>query len=136
MGKKMHLTCPKCHYDLEYDREYTDRKEEQLRMEIGSINRQLEEFKIKNPRGYKSDSWYRNAVKAKLIKENQLQELRNFKKTANMHRELQLYYALKAWTKRQLGEEKYKKLMEELEEDMHYNAYDMAKQNHNNFQGV
>lgn len=136
MGKKMHLICPKCRHDLEYDREYIDRKEEQLRMEISSIDRQLQDFKAKNPTGYKTDSWYRSAVKAKVTKQSQLSELRNFKKTANVHRELQLYHALKAYTKRQLGEEKYKKLMAELEEEMHYNAYDMAKQNHNNFQGV
>lgn len=136
MGKKMHLICPKCRHDLEYDREYIDRKEEQLRMEISSIDRQLQDFKAKNPRGYKADSWYRSAVKAKVTKQSQLSELRNFKKTANVHRELQLYNALKAYTKRQLGEEKYKKLMAELEEELYYNAYDMAKQNHNNFQGV
>lgn len=136
MGKKMHLTCPKCHYDLEYNEDYVERNIEQLGSEIHNIDRQLQEFKAKNPFGYKKDTWYRNAVRAKAIKTEQLAELKKHRKAAYARRDMQLYYALKAKLKKELGEERYTKMMEELEEELYYNPYDMAKQTYNTFQGM
>lgn len=136
MGKKMHLKCPKCNYDFEYNEGYVERKIDELRMEIHSIDSQLADFKAKHPYGYKTDPWYRSAVKAKTTKTEQLSEIRNYRKLAYNQRDVQMFYALKARLRRELGEEKYMQLIQELEDELRYNVADLAKQKYTNFNGV
>ena len=131
-GKPIHLVCPKCRYEFEYDFSYYDRKIAQLATEIANINSQLAAFKSTCKPNFKDYKWRARAVQALTVKQAQLKELKEFRKFANetvKNQELQIFARL---VKDAIPEELYIKLHRQAEAEMQYHTYEMAVQRYSN----
>lgn len=131
-SKPVHLVCPKCHYEFEYNVSYYDRKIADLKAEITDINKQLAAFKSEYRPDFKANKWRIQATRALAIKQKQLSELRGFRNTANQvanNQEMKIFVRL---VKDVLPEKQYLNLWRQAEDTMKYNTYDTAIQRYSN----
>lgn len=130
--KPVHLVCPKCHYEFEYDVCYYDRKIADLKAEITDIMKQLEIFKSEYRPDFKTNKWRIQATQALAIKQKQISELKGFRKTANQiakNQETEIFVRL---VKEAIPEKQYRALWQQAEDEMKYNTYDTAIQRFSN----
>lgn len=131
-SKPVHLVCPKCHYEFEYDVSYYDRKIADLGAEITTIMKQLAIFKSEYHPDFKTNKWRIQATRALAIKQKEVSELRSFRKIANQianNQELKIFVGL---VKEAIPEKQYLDLWQQAEDTMKYNTYDTAIQRYSN----
>lgn len=131
-SKPVHLVCPKCHYEFEYNVSYYDRKIADLKAEITNINKQLAAFKSEYRSDFKTNKWRIQAARALAIKQKQISALEGYRKTANQvtsNQEMKIFVRL---VKDVLPEKQYLNLWRQAEDTMKYNTYDTAIQRYSN----
>lgn len=132
-----HLTCPKCHYEFEFDHVRYDNDIARLGKEIRDIMDQFARNKASmgewSPQ-YKD--WAAKAARAMRIKQNQIAELKQFRKVANeqaQQTKLQIFAQI---VREHVPFEQYVAWHEQAEKMVCYRTYDVAVQRHNNFAGA
>lgn len=130
--KPIHLVCPKCHYEFEYDANYYDRKIAALKMEVADIIKQLEVFKAKYHPDFRTNRWRNQAVKALTIKQRQLTELKEFQRSARQIVESQRADIFIRLVKEAIPQKQYQDLWQQTDDMMRYRTYDTAIQRFSN----
>lgn len=131
-SKPLHFTCPKCHADFEFAGGKAMREKTELAKEIEVIKAKMQTHRNQ----YGKDGYYRKLVKEFQDRSARYTEVKQIVQLASEISELQLFYAFKKECKRRFGEEVINKILEECEEALSYRVYDMAIQNHTNFDGA
>ena len=132
--KPVHLKCPKCGYDYSCNTNRIEEDYEVAKVRLASINKEmaLEKEKSngkKTPRYNRLLSLQRDAL-------TQIAAIKKARKSMMQEMELQKYVIFKDLIKGILGKDRTIELLQEAEEQMQYNDYDMAIQKFNRFGGA
>ena len=107
--------CPHCGREIKYNRNYYDKKIAELKASITSIHAQLTEHKDDG-----DPEWKKRCVAAKGALEQQLAEIKSFRAEANVLIKERIDSAFKGVVKEKIGEENYRKWMQEAEQRIEY----------------
>ena len=127
--KPVHIQCPYCHKDLQYNGASIKSRKEGAVRRVNSLNEKIQNTKSK-----------RQKEKLILQREETLEELKVLSENVHMLSQLSELEILKIFKRKAhklLSEEQYVKLCKESEqqylEDNTFNYYDLAIQNFNHF---
>lgn len=126
---KYQLTCPKCKHEFAYDSGHIDSEIARLSAEVTSLIRQLSEHNLlPKDEQYRRTAWWKR-TKARLAKaQEELANAKSFRKVADQQVDKIMMRILKDFIKEELGEEAYKRVIENAEKEMEaYNVADMMK---------
>jgi DNA-directed RNA polymerase subunit M/transcription elongation factor TFIIS len=132
--KPIHLRCPKCGYDFSYNSRHIENEYDKVKTEIRVIIEKITEMN--------KDNVSKNAPERKrLVKrlndaQVRLAAIKRTRKSVSESIESDKEKIFRQKIKALIGEEKYVKLRQECEDEMAYNLYDMAIQNHNRFNNL
>lgn len=137
--KRIHITCPKCHHDYQFDGDALFQEKRRLAEELTVINAKISAYRDEHDcskNALKYDSYYKRLVRRK----NEIQAQYSVAKTdvanASHIAELDIFIAFKKKLFDIYGKETIMAILDECEEEMNYRDYDLAKQNHTNFNNV
>lgn len=130
--KPIHFTCPKCHADFEFNGGDIVRRKNELREELNILLAKMQTRRNE----YGKDSYYKHL--SKLMKDKQVEygKAKKAVQIASEQSEIHLFILFKAEMRKLLGDEVVDKILQECEDELSYRVYDMAIQNHNNFDGA
>ena len=131
-SKPLHFTCPKCHADFEFNGNKAAREKAELSREIEIIKAKMQTHRNQ----YGKDGYYRKLVKQLQDKNARYSEVRQLVQMGSETGELQKYALFKKKCKQRFGEEVINELLNECEEELSYRIYDMAIQDHTNFENA
>ncbi len=132
-NKPIHITCPKCHTDFEFAGKDLVREKNRLKNEIGIIKAKM---RTQNLNYGKNNKYYKKLTKQLEDKLNEYRVVKQNVQLACEQSEIQLFILFKKMCKERFGDEVVNKMLIECENEMSYRIYDLAKQNHTNFDGV
>lgn len=112
------LTCPKCHFEFEYDNGYYDQNIARLGCEIHDIINQLAEYKLL-PKGerFAKKEWQKRAKKSLSEKQKEISELKAIRKAADQQLGRYEFEIFKNLVRDAVGEDLYRKLIEEMKSE-------------------
>ncbi len=132
--KPIHLRCPDCGYDFSYSTNHIESEIDRLKKLAADTRTKINQMK---GQGYTMKSpEYKRAVYRYDKYTRQLTEFKTARKNAVVEIEKQKQQIFNQKVKHLIGEEKYIKLKQEAEEELVYNNYDMAIQDHTNFENA
>lgn len=132
------LVCPHCRYEFRYERAYYDKKIAEMGEEICDIQHQLA---VHNKLPYfekmaRTDWWLR-AKEALTYKQQQLKELKAFRKLANEQLNSQIYATFKRIVRERVGLELYQEMLQEaIDENGGYAVQDTMKHTYSRSQHI
>lgn len=109
------ISCPNCHHEWSYNRNYYAQRIKQLGQEIEEINNQISANKRIESR--RNKEWERNAINAKNIKLKQLQELKEIRAQYDIESNMNIYNWFKQLVKEEIGEKRYMELIEQADKE-------------------
>lgn len=116
---KYQMTCPKCHYEFEYDNGYLDKNIARLGCEIYDIMHQLAEHNmLPKPEQIARTDWWKRAKRSLSEKQKELAELKAIRKVCDQQIKSYEYQVFKDIVKEAVGEEQYKKFIEKMEAEL------------------
>lgn len=131
-NKPIHIQCPYCHKDLQYNGSSIKSRKEGLVRRIESLNRKI--GMVKNSKEKANYRYQRNKT---------LRDLKVLSEDIHMLSQLSEMETLKIFKRKVsqiIPKEQYMELIKESEkeylEENTFNYYDLAIQNHNNFDGI
>lgn len=131
-NKPIHIRCPYCKKDLQYNGASIKSQKEGLLQRISVINAKIKDEKDPQRKKELKKKLNDTKFKLKLLSED-IHMLSQLSETETLK-------IFKRKSKKYLGEELYLRLVKESEEqyleDNTFNYYDLAKQNFTNFNGV
>ena len=131
-SKPIHFTCPKCHADFEFAGGTLVKRSDDLKKEIAVLMARMQSHKNE----YGKDRYYKNLVRQLQEKQAQYREIKSQVQLASEQSEIHLFILFKKACKKKWGDEVIDKMLIECEQELSYRTYDMAIQNHNNFNGA
>lgn len=131
-NKPIHFTCPKCGADFEFNGGQIVKEREALKQEILVTNARMQAHKEE----YGKDGYYKKLVRRHGELVARKHEIDIAYRQACEQGEQQLFIIFKKLVMKRLGKEETVKLLKEAEDDLSYNTYDSAIQNHNRFNGL
>lgn len=132
-NKPIHFKCPKCGYDLHFNGSALIRKKADLINEKHIIMAKMATYKAN---GGIKDEYYKKLIKKNADIDTQIASIKNQISFAADEGERQMFIAFKKACKRKWGDEVINQMLIDLEDDFSYSDYDMAIQNHTNFDNV
>ena len=130
--KPIHITCPKCHYELEFAGKKIVADKNELEDEVNTLRARLQAHKNK----YGRDQYFNNLLKQLKEKEAQYTRAKHLVQLLEEQTELQVFSIFKKACMKEFGEEKINKMLKDCEEQLVYNTDDIAKQKYTNFTGA
>lgn len=130
--KPIHFTCPKCKADFEFAGGEIMRQKNELLEDIKVIKARMQNHR--NEHG--KDGYYFKLVKQLNDKEAQYQKAKHAVQIASEQSEIHLFILFKMECKRRFGDEVINQILEECEQELTYRVYDMAIQDHTNFENA
>jgi len=131
-SKPIHITCPKCHYDLEFNGgKYVSEKNE-LADDIRTLKARMQTYRNE----YGKDGYYYRLVKQLKDKEVQYSRAKHMVQLLSEQSEINLFCLFKKVCMKEFGEEKITKMLQECEDELVYRNSEIRKQNHTNFEGA
>lgn len=110
---KYQMVCPRCKHEFTYDNGYYDRNIAKLGFEIKEIHTQLAKYKTLSEKEKKAKlKWKQSCVIALTQKQQQIKELKEIRKLCDQQINGMAYMMFKNVVKAELGEEKYRNLLE------------------------
>jgi len=130
--KPIHFTCPKCHADFEFAGGEIVKRKNEVAHDVALLLSAIQKEKAEHG---KTTRLKRLNVKLS-EKQAELQRMKTAVQIASEQSELHLFILFKKECMKRFGEEVIVKMLEECEQELSYRVYDMAIQNHNNFDGA
>ena len=116
---KYQMTCPKCHYEFEYDNGYIDKNIARLGCEIRDIQLQLAEHNmLPKPEQKARTDWWKRAKRSLAEKQKELAELKAIRKVSDQQIKSYEYQIFKNIVKEAVGEIQYKKFLEKMDSEL------------------
>ena len=132
--KPIHLRCPNCGHDFSYNSRHIENEYDRVKEQIKFMKVRLSEM---NEERVPKNAPERKRIQAKLDNAAlELQQIKRSRKAVSESIQANLEKNFRLKVKALIGDEKYIQLRKECEDDLTYNIYDMAFQNHNNFNNV
>ena len=136
---RINIMCPKCHYEYSFNGNALFQKKRKLSEELSVIKAKISAYRAEHDcskEALKYDSYYKNLIRRKNELEAQYSVAKTEVANASNIAEIDLFIAFKKKLFEKYGKEEMMKIIEECEEEMQYRDYDMAVQNHTNFENV
>lgn len=130
--KPIHITCPKCHYELEFAGKQIMSDKNELADDIKTLKARMQTHRNE----YGKDKYYFSLVKQLKEKEAQYIRVKQVVQFVSERSELHLFILFKTACKKKFGEEIINKMLKECEDEMVYKTDDLAKQKFTNFTGA
>lgn len=127
------ITCPKCHHEYTFNGDALFQRRRQLAEEIRAIEAKKKAFKEENPDNY---LYYLKLQRNLEEKKAQQAQIKTDVANATQISEVTKFIAFKKKCFQEFGKERICKLLDEVEEEMQYRDYDLAKQTYTNFNNV
>lgn len=127
--KPIHITCPKCHYELEFAGKKIVADKNELEDEVNTLRARIQAHVNK----YGRDQYFYNLLKQLKEKETHLVRAKHLVQLIEEQTELQLFIIFKKACIKEFGEEKINKMLKECEDELVYRTDDLAKQKYTNF---
>lgn len=126
---KYQLTCPKCHYEFEYDNGYLDKNITRLGCEIHDILNQLAEHNLlPKPEQRARTDWWKRTKRALAVKQKEMAELKAIRKISDQQIHRYGFEVFKNLVKETVGEDQYKKLIEKMNSELEaYQASELMR---------
>lgn len=134
--KRIVITCPKCHHEYSFNGDALFQRKRALAEQIKIIEAKKIAFKEEHPDCYKKNPYYLKLQRSLEETRAQLSEVKTDYANASHISELNLHIAFKKKCMQEFGREKIIRMLEECEEEMQFNDYDLAKQTYTNFNNV
>lgn len=129
MNSKYQMTCPKCKYEFQYNKECYDKEISKLSVEIADITTQLHQHNLRPYQEQRINTdWWLRAKKSLSEKQKELAELKAFRKVANEEINRNKAGAFMKIVRSKYGDKEYFKLLDEAEKELE--AYNYKKEIH------
>ena len=137
--KRIVITCPHCHKDYAFNGDYLYQRKRKLAEETSVIIAQLTAYREEHSLSKKElqkDAYYKKLKRRLNEKQAESTLVKTEISNASNISELNLYWAVKKKLFQIYGKEPIMKIIEECEEEMQYNDYDMEIQRYTNFNNI
>lgn len=131
--KRIVITCPKCHHEYIFNGDELWQRKRYLAEQVKIIEAKKMAFKEENPKGYKKNPYFRKLQRNLEEVRAQLSEVKTDYANASHISELNMYVAFKKRMMQEYGKETIIRILKEIEEEMQFRDYDLAKQTYTNF---
>lgn len=131
-SKPIHITCPKCHYELEFAGKQIVAEKNELADDIKTIKARMQTHRNE----YGKDKYYYGLLKQLKEKEAQYTRVKQLAQFVSEQSEIHLFILFKMACKKKFGEEVINKMLEECEDELVYRTDELAKQKYTNFTGA
>lgn len=116
---KYQLTCPKCHYEFQYDNGYFDKNITRLGNEIRDIELQLAQHNLlPYDEQRRRTDWWKRAKMALATKKKELGELKSFRKAADQQVDRMKLDVLKDLIQERFGTDARDELLAQADEEL------------------
>lgn len=113
------LTCPKCHYEFQYDNGKIDAEIARLGVEISDMHYQFAQYKAMDERKKKErEQWYMRAKTAFSYKQKRISELKALRKVTDQQIKAYEHDVFKDLVKEAVGEKLYMELVEKTKKEL------------------
>lgn len=131
-SKPIHITCPKCHYELEFNGGKVMAEKNELADDIRTLKARMQTHRNQ----YGKDSYYYSLLKQLKEKETHYIRAKQMVQLLSEQSEINLFILFKKACMKEFGTEKITAMLQECEDELVYRTSEMAKQNHTNFEGA
>lgn len=133
-GKKRIVnTCPECNHEYSFNGDALFQRKRALEEQIKIIEAKKKAFKEENHDNYRKHPYYLKLQRNLEEKKAQQAQIKTDVANATQISEVTKLIAFKKKCFQEFGKEKICKLLDEVEEEMQYRDYDLAKQTYTNF---